>query len=99
MGGDSARPGGAPEAEDLETPPQFHDEIIAAAGGSNAHQDDKASYPQISAMGIIRLAPDVIVDLLSPMQTGGQTLGRIKQQWSRLRTFALRIRHSPVCSF
>ena len=66
----------------------FHDEIIAAAGGSNAYQDDKAPYPQISAEGIIRLAPDVIVDLLSPMQTGGQTPDRIKQQWSRLHTVA-----------
>jgi iron complex transport system substrate-binding protein len=64
----------------------FHDEIIRQAGGVNACRDEQVEYPQLSAEGVIRLNPEVIVDLVTPDNPDGKTPAEIRQQWSRLRT-------------
>ena len=40
----------------------FHDELIGLAGGANAVELD--DYPMLSAEGIMRIDPDVIIDLI-----------------------------------
>ena len=41
----------------------FYDRLIYAAGGVNAMNGVKQAYPAITAEAVIRLAPDVIIDL------------------------------------
>ncbi|MBN1195945.1 MAG: ABC transporter substrate-binding protein [Candidatus Aminicenantes bacterium] len=41
----------------------FFDRLIDLAGGENVCAEERAAFPQISAEGVIRLNPDVIVDL------------------------------------
>lgn len=65
---------------------EFYDKIIAAAGGVNAYRDERVPYPQLSAEGIIRLDPEVIVDMVSHINPEDKTPGDIGQQWSQLQT-------------
>jgi tetratricopeptide (TPR) repeat protein len=65
----------------------FYDESITAARGVNACRDEQVPYPQRSAEGIIRLNPDVIVDLVSHINPNERTPDRVKEPWSRLRRF------------
>jgi iron complex transport system substrate-binding protein len=66
----------------------FYDEIIEAAGGRNAYEDEAVAYPQLSAEGVIELNPDVIVDLASHINPNGKTADEISSQWDRLRPVA-----------
>jgi iron complex transport system substrate-binding protein len=66
----------------------FYDEIIGLAGGVNAYGDEKVPYPQLSAEGVIRLNPDVIIDLVSDMKPLGMGPEDVAAQWDRLRTVA-----------
>ena len=62
----------------------FYDEIVALAGGTNAYTDEKVPYPQLSAEGVIRLNPDVIVDLVSMLKPGDKKPAAVAAQWDRL---------------
>jgi iron complex transport system substrate-binding protein len=44
----------------------FYGELIRAAGGVNAYPDSSADYPAVSAEGIVRLAPDIVIDIMLP---------------------------------
>jgi iron complex transport system substrate-binding protein len=66
----------------------FYDEIIEAAGGVNAYTDEKVAYPQLAAEGVIRLNPDVIVDLVGMVKPAGKTAEQIARQWDQLRLVA-----------
>ena len=64
----------------------FFDQIISMAGGINAYQNEQVPYPQLSAEGVVRLNPDIIVDLVSEIRPNGKTQQEIEQQWNPLRT-------------
>jgi iron complex transport system substrate-binding protein len=64
----------------------FYNEIIDLAGGVNACRDEQVPYPQLSAEGVIRLNPEVIVDLVSNMNPAEKSTAEIRKQWNRLRT-------------
>ena len=51
-------------------PGTFYDELISIAGGRNACAETPASYPALSAEGLISLDPDIIIDLIPPGQAG-----------------------------
>lgn len=46
-------------------PKTFYSELLLAAGGVNAITDSTFGYPSLSAEGIVHLAPDIIIDLMS----------------------------------
>lgn len=46
-------------------PRTFYSELIEAAGGKNAYTDSTFTYPSLSVEGIIRIAPDIILDMMS----------------------------------
>jgi iron complex transport system substrate-binding protein len=46
-------------------PKSFYNSLIKYAGGTNAYSDSSFVYPSVSAEGIIRLAPDIVIDLMS----------------------------------
>ena len=45
-------------------PKAFYDVLIKSAGGKNACTDSLFAYPELSAEGIIRMEPDVIIDIM-----------------------------------
>jgi iron complex transport system substrate-binding protein len=62
----------------------FHDQIIDLAGGINACPDTAVVYPQLSAEGVLRLNPEVIIDLLSEMSPGSGAPKQAERQWAQL---------------
>lgn len=63
----------------------FYEEIIAAAGGINAYQDETVAFPQLSAEGVLQLDPDVIIDLANRMDSAGMDADERSHQWDQLR--------------
>jgi iron complex transport system substrate-binding protein len=43
----------------------FYSDIVALLGGVNVHQGRTVAVPTLSAEGIMKLAPDVIIDILN----------------------------------
>ncbi|MBN1351615.1 ABC transporter substrate-binding protein [candidate division KSB1 bacterium] len=58
-----------------------YDELIVAAGGSNAFSDKKPAYPMLSAEGIINVNPDIIIDLIADMEQKGLTESVALKEW------------------
>lgn len=73
----------------------FYDQIIELAGGINAYTNTAIAIPQISAEGVIRLDPEVIVDLQSDMVSRKGKPGEAERQWSQLSMVAA-VRDSRV---
>jgi iron complex transport system substrate-binding protein len=61
-------------------PGTIHDDLITQAGGVNVLTSPAVAYPTLSAEGVIRLDPDVIVELAS----GGADPAALRRQWNRL---------------
>jgi len=64
---------------------QFYDELITAAGGTNVYQDEAFKFPAISREGIMRLDPEVIIDLVSKTETKPVSKEKIMEQWDTLK--------------
>lgn len=63
---------------------EFYDEVIEMAGGVNAYRDEQVTYPQLSAEGVLRVNPDVIIDLVSPFDPSAKAPEEIERQWDEL---------------
>jgi len=63
----------------------FYDELVTLAGGANVYQDTAFVYPQISREGILRMNPDVIIDLISREEFGSVSKDRVLEQWRALK--------------
>jgi iron complex transport system substrate-binding protein len=61
-------------------PGTIHHDLITQAGGVNVLTSPAIAYPTLSAEGVMRLDPDVIIEFSS---TGGDAAA-LRQQWSRL---------------
>jgi iron complex transport system substrate-binding protein len=48
-------------------PLTFYNELIEAAGGENIVKDSLLEYPVLSAESIIRMRPDIIIDVMANM--------------------------------
>jgi iron complex transport system substrate-binding protein len=62
----------------------FYSDVLEAVGGRNAYEGD-APYPMVSAEGVVRMNPDIIVDIVPEFSTGAK-LGaeRALAQWRTL---------------
>jgi iron complex transport system substrate-binding protein len=61
---------------------QWYDDAISIAGGENVFTDDKIPFPSVSGEGLVRLNPDVIVEM-APSDTGRTvTAEQIAAQWN-----------------
>ena len=58
-------------------------EMIQLAGGVNAYQGDQP-YPLITAEGLLRLQPDVILDMVADLEQQGLTKDAVLKQWQSL---------------
>lgn len=75
---------GAPGAVFAAGPGTYYDELIALAGGENAYRGKTIPYPELSAEAIIRLDPEVIVDLVPELESRGLTAEKVRADWSAL---------------
>jgi len=61
----------------------FYDKLITLAGGENICSTRNIRYPVISGEGIIRLNPDVIIDIIPDYKKKGLKLKNIIDEWNR----------------
>jgi iron complex transport system substrate-binding protein len=61
-------------------PGTIHDDLITQAGGTNVLMSGAVAYPTLSAEGVMRLNPDVIIEFSS----GGTDVAALRHQWRRL---------------
>jgi iron complex transport system substrate-binding protein len=61
-------------------PGTIHHDLIAHAGGANVLASTAIAYPTLSAEGVMRLDPDVIIEFSS----GGTDPSALRRQWNRL---------------
>jgi iron complex transport system substrate-binding protein len=86
-------------AEDLRrltaaAPGTIHHDLITQAGGSNVLTSDSVAYPTLSAEGVIRLDPDVIIEFAS----GSADATVLRRHWRRLDSIRA-VRHNRVHVF
>ncbi|HDP94688.1 MAG TPA: ABC transporter substrate-binding protein [Candidatus Aminicenantes bacterium] len=62
----------------------FFSRIIDLAGGGNACVEGRAAFPRISAEGVIRLNPEVIVDLVNMRGDAALPEAELEKQWQSL---------------
>jgi iron complex transport system substrate-binding protein len=60
----------------------FYSELINDAGAENAYADSSFSYPSFSGEGVIRLAPDIVIDLSASV--AGVGAEKVRQDWNTL---------------
>jgi iron complex transport system substrate-binding protein len=63
----------------------FYDQLINAAGGVNAMNGVKQAYPAITAEAVIRLAPDVIIELSMSYIDNDNNQQKICDDWKVLK--------------
>ncbi len=61
----------------------FYDEMIVLAGGINAYQETLA-FPAVTGEGLLRLQPDVIIDMVPDLPEKGLSEADVLRQWSVL---------------
>lgn len=61
-------------------PGTIHDDLITHAGGVNVLASPGIAYPTLSAEGVMRLDPDVIIEFSS----SGPDAAALRRQWNRL---------------
>jgi iron complex transport system substrate-binding protein len=58
----------------------FYDELITLAGGENVYQDKTLKFPALSVEGVVRLNPEVIVEML-PDAKEAERVAQITEKW------------------
>lgn len=58
-----------------------YDELIRAAGGVNAYGGKALEYPLLGVEGIIHCNPDVIIDILPLLESGGEDVAGAVKEW------------------
>jgi iron complex transport system substrate-binding protein len=61
-------------------PGTVHDDLLARAGGENVLTSRSVPYPTLSAEGLLRLNPEIIVEFAP----GGPDIGERRRQWNAL---------------
>ena len=61
----------------------FLGELLALAGGENVMPESAVSYPMISAEGLLRLAPEVVIDLAPECADDPDELAELERAWRR----------------
>jgi iron complex transport system substrate-binding protein len=63
---------------------QWYDELLRLAGGVNAYPDDGIAFPEISPEGILRMDPDVILELVPKLEGARYSAGDILTEWKSI---------------
>lgn len=62
----------------------FYNDLLILAGGHNVYQGMQLKVPSISTEGILRLNPEVIIDLFPAAEMHQADLRKVKKQWYQL---------------
>jgi iron complex transport system substrate-binding protein len=62
----------------------FVNRMILLAGGKNACSDSSAGFPVVSGEGIVRMNPQVIIDLVARRAQAGLSEEEILRDWQQL---------------
>ena len=83
----------------------FLHDLLETAGGDNAYPDTAVEYPMLSAEGIIRLDPEVIIEFVSEEDTARYPDALYLEPWNQLkvldavkngRVFLIRGKHYTI---
>ena len=62
----------------------FYSDLIRMAGGRNAYPGGPIRFPVVSEEGIMRLNPDIIIDLVADLDEHGLEAEAVRSQWGSL---------------
>lgn len=63
---------------------QWYDNLIEVAGGTNVFEDSFAQFPAVSAEGLLRLDPDVVIEMAPDLAAAPYTREDIIAEWATL---------------
>ncbi len=61
----------------------FYDEMVTLAGGVNAYED-RLAYPILTGEGLLRLQPEIIIDMVTDLSESGLSEADVRRQWDSL---------------
>ena len=61
----------------------FYDDLISLAGGRNAYREETLKFPALSAEGLARLDPDVVIEMVPDLEPG-QDAEKLLAYWGRI---------------
>lgn len=62
----------------------FYNDLLQLAGGRNAYSGRQIKVPSVSEEGIIRMNPDVIIDIFPEADDHHSDMNLVRQQWLKL---------------
>jgi iron complex transport system substrate-binding protein len=62
----------------------FYNDLLDLAGGRNVYTSEKIPVPSVSREGIIRMNPDVIIDVFPEAEDHQSNMQQVRQQWQQL---------------
>ncbi|MEX1200951.1 MAG: helical backbone metal receptor [Methylophaga sp.] len=62
----------------------FYNDILQLAGGRNVYQDTRLKVPAVSMEGLLRMNPEVIIDIFPDASAHQADLQKVRQQWQQL---------------
>jgi len=62
----------------------FYNDLLQLAGGINAYNGNRIKVPSVSEEGIIRMNPDVIIDIFPEADDHHSDMNLVRQQWLKL---------------
>ncbi|MBN2714053.1 MAG: ABC transporter substrate-binding protein, partial [Planctomycetes bacterium] len=77
-------------------PGTFYHDLLEILGARNACGQMKIKYPKISRESLLRLNPDVIIDLLTDMDTRKGDIEGAKRDWDNMTELAA-VKNHRVC--
>ncbi len=63
---------------------QWYDNLIEVAGGTNVFETGFAQFPAVSAEGLLRLDPDVVIEMAPDLAAAPYTREDIIAEWATL---------------
>lgn len=64
----------------------FYNDLLEIAGGHNVYQHQNIAVPTLSREGILRLNPEVIIDIFPGADEHDRDLDMVRQQWQQLNS-------------
>ncbi|GAB4298270.1 MAG: vitamin B12 ABC transporter substrate-binding protein BtuF [Methylophaga sp.] len=64
----------------------FYNDLLTLAGGINVYQDSRVKVPSISKEGVIRMNPDVIIDIFPEADDHQSDMDLAMKQWQQLES-------------
>lgn len=62
----------------------FYNDMIELAGAQNAFEKKNMSYPIVTGEGILRMNPDIIIDMVSDVSEKGVNKNKVLKEWNAL---------------